>query len=130
MPLIPDNKPARFCWVDLATADASLAADFYRGLCGWQATTQRANGGEIQHFTAGGETVASMYQLDARQIVAGAPSHWTPYIGVANIDKAAEKAMALGGQVIVRPFGVDGMARVSLISDSVGALLGLWEIVK
>ena len=65
-------RPARFCWLDLAATDVRGAADFYRGLCGWQATTQRANGGEIQQLTAGGDTVASMYQLDARQIAAGA----------------------------------------------------------
>jgi len=123
-------KPARFCWVDLAAADPRGAADFYRGLFGWQVETQHANGGEFKRFTTGGETVASLYRLDTRQIAAGVPSHWTPYISVVDIDESVSRAETLGGRIVVRPFDVDDMARVSLISDSNGALLGLWELAK
>jgi len=130
MAINSEDKPARFCWVDLATADPRGAADFYRGLFGWQTRAQRANGGEFKRFMAGGETVASFYQLDARQIAAGVPSHWTPYFSVANIDESTSRSKALGGRVVVKPFDVDGMARVSLITDSNGALLGLWELAK
>jgi len=127
MAIISEYKPARFCWVDLAAVDSRGAADFYRGLFGWQTETQHANGGEFKRFTAEGETVASLYQLDARQIAAGVPSHWTPYISVADIDESATRARTLGGQVVIKPFQVDGMARVSLVTDPDGALIGLWE---
>jgi hypothetical protein len=123
-----DHEPARFRWLDLAAIDARRAADFYAGMFGWQSGRQRNNGGEFMHFSAGGESIASLYQLGAQQIAGGVPSHWTPYVGVADLDAAGAKAEALGGQVVVRPFGVDGMARVSLVSDSVGALIGLWEL--
>jgi predicted enzyme related to lactoylglutathione lyase len=125
-----DNEPARFRWLDLAAVDARRAADFYAGLFGWQTGRQRANGGEFLHFSADGEDIASLYQLGAQQIAGGVPSHWTPYIGVADLDAAVSKAAALGGSVVVRPFRVDGMARVSLVTDSVGALIGLWELAQ
>jgi len=130
MAITSEYKPARFCWVDLAAADSRAAADFYRGLFGWQTETQAANGGEFRRFTADGETVASLYQLDKRQITAGVPSHWTPYISVADIDESVSRAVTLGGRVVVKPFRVDGMARVSLITDADGALTGLWELAK
>jgi predicted enzyme related to lactoylglutathione lyase len=128
IPDVPDNKPARFCWLDLAAVDARRAADFYAGLFGWQTQRQQANGGEYHHFTADGETVGSLYQLDARQIAGGVPSHWTPYISVSDLEGMAARAAALGGQVVVKPFSVDGIARISLVTDSTGALLGLWEL--
>ena len=128
MQYVSDNEPARFRWLDLAAVDARWAADFYAGMFGWHTGRQRANGGEFFHFSAGGENIASLYQLGAQQIAGGVPSHWTPYIGVTDLDAAGTKAAALGGRVVVRPFSVDGMARVSLVTDSVGALIGLWEL--
>jgi predicted enzyme related to lactoylglutathione lyase len=130
MPAESDHKPRHFCWVDLAAADARGAADFYRGLCGWRTQRQRANGGEFLHFIADGDPVASLYQLDSRQIAAGVPSHWTPYIAVSDIEQSASRAEALGGRVIVKPFGVGDAARIALITDSAGALAGLWETAK
>jgi predicted enzyme related to lactoylglutathione lyase len=36
----------------------------------------------------------------------------------------------LGGIVIVDPFVVSGVARIALILDSVGAVVGLWEPIQ
>lgn len=118
---------ARCCWIDLAAIDTSAATWFYHRLFGWKSRSIRANGGEITEFTANGESVASMYRLSSAQITRGVPQHWTPYVGVADIDVVAARAARLGGAVIVQPFDVDGVARVSLIADSGNALLGLWE---
>jgi hypothetical protein len=123
-----DHLPARFCWLDLAAVDAPRAAEFYAGMFGWNTQRRAANGGEFLHFAHEGDNLASLYQLDARQVEAGVPSHWTPYVGVADIDDMTAKAATLGGRVVVSPFDVDGMARVCLITDAAGALLGLWEL--
>lgn len=128
--MIPDNKPARFCWLDLAAVDAGAAAGFYEGMFGWQTRRRQANGGEIFTFMDQGESIASLYQLRSREVESGVPSHWTPYIGIADIDEAASNAEMLGGQVVVKPFAVDGIARVSLVADSVGGLFGLWELSR
>lgn len=124
------QRPARFSWLDLASADNQKSAAFYRGMFGWRTESRSANGGLLHEFLAGGEAIASQYQLDRPQLAQGVPSHWTPYVGVADVDAMGSKAEALGGQILVDPFSVDGMARVSLIVDSVGALVGLWEIAK
>lgn len=127
-PVIPDNSPARFCWFDLAAVDAHRAADFYAGMFGWQTQRHAANGGEFFRFAHNGEVIATLYQLQSRQVEAGVPSHWTPYVGVTDIDAMAAKAAALGGSLVVKPFRVDDVARVSLVTDSAGALIGLWEL--
>ena len=54
-------------------------------------------------------------------------SHWTPYVRVSNIERAVERAAQFGGTVVVDPFRVSDVARIALILDSVGAMVGLWE---
>lgn len=125
-----DERQGRFCWLDLASADTRNATAFYRGMFGWRTQQRSANGGTLHEFLLGNEAIGSQYQLDGRKLAGGVPSHWTPYVGVADVDTMASKAIALGGQVIVDPFIVDGIGRVSLIVDSVGAPVGLWEIKK
>ena len=121
------TEVGRFCWLDLAATDADSAKAFYSGLFGWQAQQQLANDGSFIRMRLSDRDVGSMYQLRDAQIEHGMPSHWTPYIRVDNIDTAAQRAVLLGGKVVVRPFTVIGIARIALVADSVGAQIGLWE---
>jgi predicted enzyme related to lactoylglutathione lyase len=117
----------RFCWVDLAASDAEAAKEFYGRLFGWTAREQSANGGRFTRLRLSGRDVGSLYELKREQLQSGVPSHWTPYVRVGGVDDAARRAASLGGEVIVRPYTVVGIARVALILDSVGAPVGLWE---
>lgn len=118
---------SRFCWHDLAAADPAAALRFYEAAFGWTPTVQHANGGCFVRLQSGGEDVASMYPLSRAQLERGVPSHWTPYVRVAGLEAAAGRVRDSGGRVIVPPFAVDGIARIALIADPAGALLGLWE---
>lgn len=117
----------RFCWLDLAATDAGRAKAFYADAFGWACRERRANGGEFTVLVAGGRGVASLYQLRRAQVATGVPSHWTPYVRVDGAEAAAGRIIACGGAVVVPPFVVDGTARIALVQDAVGALLGLWE---
>lgn len=117
----------RFCWLDLAATDAERAKVFYGQLCGWTSCEQSANGGTYTRLRLSDQDVGSIYQLRAAQLGHGVPSHWTPYIHVDNLADATRRVAAIGGEVVVRPFVVSGLARIALILDSVGAHVGLWE---
>jgi predicted enzyme related to lactoylglutathione lyase len=121
--------PGRFRWMDLAATDARGATEFYRALFGWTPIEQAANGGHFTRLQASSQDVGSIYQLGRALLDGGVPSHWTPYVRVTDVDAAARRAVALGGELIVRPFAVSGVARVALIVDAVGAQVGLWEDV-
>lgn len=127
MTLDSKKDETRFCWLDLASSSTRKAEEFYAYMFGWQAQHNRVNGGEYTCFVGGGEAIASLYQLAPRQLAAGVPSHWTPYVSVHDVDEMASRARSNGGQVVVSPFSFDGVARVSLIVDPTGALIGLWE---
>ena len=117
----------RFCWIDLATTDQAAAKSFYGALFGWNVSDQHVREGQFSLFGERGRNIASLYQLTRRQIADGVPSHWTPYVAVPNLQDAAEKAAGLGGQIVVPPQDVAGFARICLIADPTGALLGLWQ---
>ena len=119
--------PSTFCWVDLAASDAACAKAFYAQVFGWHYVTQHANGGTFTRCRVGARDVASLYPLRPAQLQQGVPSHWTPYIRVDDLDGTARRVASSGGRVVVAPFEVDGTARIALIEDAVGALLGLWE---
>jgi predicted enzyme related to lactoylglutathione lyase len=126
MTAIGDCAVGRFCWLDLAARDAAEAKAFYRRLFGWTAVEQRANGGVFTRLRALDRDVGSLYQMDAK-LARTVPSHWTPYVRVEDVERAAQDASELGGHVLVHPFVVSGVARISLIMDPVGAQIGLWQ---
>lgn len=124
----PDNALiGQFCWVDLAAVDAAAAIGFYTTLFGWTTLDRRAGGGHFTRLQAAGRDVGSLYQLHARHLNEGVPSHWTAYIRVDEADATARRAVALGGAVVVRPFTLPGTARIAVILDAVGAPIGLWQ---
>lgn len=120
----------RFCWVDLAATDADSAKAFYENLFGWTSHVQPANGGSFTRLRLLDQDVGSIYQLRDALLDHGMPSHWTPYVRVDNVQDAVRRATSFGGTVVARPFVVSGIARIALILDSVGALVGLWEPIE
>lgn len=116
-----------FCWVDLAATDVHDARRFYAGAFGWTFQQQQANGGVFTRCRAAGHDIGSMYQLGRAEREHGVPSHWTPYLRVGQTDAAVQRVIALGGRLVVAPFDVAGVARIALVQDAVGALVGLWQ---
>lgn len=117
----------RFCWVDLAASDAGKAKAFYGALFGWTPHDRFANGGVFTTLRQAGADVGSLYQLQQSHLDRGVSSHWTPYVRVSDIEETVARAVSLGGEQIIPPFVVTGVARIALILDSVGALVGLWQ---
>ncbi len=68
-----------------------------------------------------------MYALSHREREHGVPSHWTNYVCVENIEVATCRVEAAGGAILVQPFEVENVARIALVADTLGSILGLWE---
>lgn len=117
----------RFCWVDLAATDAARAKAFYGDLFGWTAQDETVNGGSFTRLRLDGRDIGSLYQLSARHRDHGVPSHWTSYVQVTDLDAIMPRIPALGGEVLVPPLVVPGVAKIALIVDSVGAQIGLLQ---
>ena len=110
------DHPGYFAWYELITTDVAAAKVFYADVVGWG--TQDASTPDLAYalFTAGATPVGGLMELpeEARQM--GATPRWAGYVGVKNIDAAADRIKRLGGAVYVPPTDTN-IGRISVVAD-------------
>ena len=74
-----------------------------------------------------GRSVAALYQQDPQQQALSVPPSWLSYIAIASADRSAERTRSLGGTVLMEPFDVLDVGRMTIIQDPTGAVVALWE---
>ena len=110
-------------WNELLTGDRQAALDFYGEQFGYVREGGMDMGpdmGEYSFLGHGGQVIGA-----AMKAPAGAPSIWQFYVRVQDVDAAAEKVRAGGGQVLFGPMDVPGGERVLTGVDPQGASFGL-----
>ena len=125
--LAPAQHVHQFCWADLATLDDARAAAFYVELFGWAERRRFVAGGRFSTLETQDAALASLYQLARQEIELGVPAHWIPYVSTPYLEATLVKAQQLGGKVIIPPHEFARLARISVITDPTGALIGLWQ---
>ncbi len=111
-------------WADLYSTDSEVAAKFYTEVFGWKAHVE---GSPYIHFINGEEYIAgSMPGV----LPPGVPSHWMPYIGVADLDESVKKAEGLGAKVLMPVMAMEGVGSFAAIADPQGAAISLFEAEK
>lgn len=121
------GAPGHVSWHELLAADVERAFAFYNELFGWQkARAYTGSMGTYQQFSAGTETIGGMF---ARPDMSP-KSLWLYYFSVGDIEQAAKRAEAGGGQIFYGPVAVPGGARIVHCMDPQGALFALidWRI--
>lgn len=119
--------PNTFCWVDLATTDATAAKQFYTELFGWTATDVPAGEGMVYTMLEkAGKNVCALYQMSAA-MQQHTPSYWLSHVSVQDVDASVAKAKSLGGSVLEGPCDVMESGRMGLIKDPTGAIFSLWQ---
>lgn len=128
MPTMTSYAPGNFCWCELATNDQNGAKEFYTKLFGW--TPNDSPMGPDAVYTMlelDGKNLGALYGMDKAQLDMGIPPHWNVYLSVTNVDEASKKAESLGGKVVLPPFDVMDVGRMSMVQDPTGAMFALWE---
>ena len=128
MPRIDRHTPGSFCWFELATSDQAAAKQFYTQLFGW----------DVEDFPIGPTEQYSIFRRDGRDTGAaytmreaehspGTPPFWMVYIAVDDVEQAAARVTALGGQVMAPPFDVMDNGRMAVVTDPAGSHFALWQ---
>jgi predicted enzyme related to lactoylglutathione lyase len=106
--------------LELHTADLARACRFYARACGWR-VEQVESGVRSYHVLAWGGP------LDGGVVECGTSrSSWLPYVEVARVDEATERARYLGAAVLLEPReGPAGWRSVVAVPD--GAELAFWQ---
>lgn len=116
------GAPGQISWHELLTSDLERALDFYSGLLGWQkADSEEGPMGTYQQFSAGAETIGGMFTRPGISPL----SFWLYYSNVNDIEAAAKRVNAGGGEIIYGPIAVPGGARIVHCRDPQGAMFGL-----
>jgi hypothetical protein len=116
------GEPGRAGWHELLAANADAALAFYADLFGWgKAGAGIDQGGAYQLFSIAGETIGGMFTKPAAVPV----PFWLFYFNVDDIDAAAARAKAGGGEVLEGPLTVMDGASVVRCLDPQGAMFAL-----
>lgn len=120
------NEPGTLNWSELVTRDTFSSKEFYGDVFGWTAASRPMDGVEYTTFAENGHVMAGMMAMpDALPV--DVPSYWLAYLGVDNLDAALLESARLGATQMVGPTEVPGMGNFAIITDPVGATVGLWE---
>jgi predicted enzyme related to lactoylglutathione lyase len=100
------DQPQRVRWNELSTTDQDRAVGFYKRQFGWAQDGAMPMGemGEYRFIQANGVNIGAIMRKPPQRPVSG----WNYYIGVNDIDRAAEAVSAGGGQILHGPIEIPG----------------------
>ena len=115
------NKPI---WVDLSSSDPEASREFYAKVFGWQVevSPDPQYGGYAQ-AKIGGKDVAGI----GPKMMPEAPTAWSVYIGIRDVDDLARKMQAAGGTVVAPPMQVGEQGSMAVFQDPSGAFISAWQ---
>lgn len=118
------NEPNTWSWSELLCDDPAREKAFYTSVFGWGEETHGEGADAYTEWTLGGRSIGGMMQKP--EGMPGLPTHWAVYIGVDDIDRAAERVGQLGGTVVVPPTAIEP-GRFAVVTDPVGATFNLFQ---
>ena len=111
------NSHGHFVWYELMTTDPKAAEVFYAKVVGWGTVDASMGGIPYMVFTAGEASVCGLMNLPEEARRMGAAPRWIGYVGVDNVDAAAERIRRLGGVVHLPPTDVPNISRFAVVAD-------------
>ena len=117
-------KHGEIIWRDLTVENTDEIKKFYGEVVGWKTTDH--NMGEYNDYNViprdSDEVITGI--VNKRGVNKDLPSHWINYIYVDDVKVAVEKALELGGKILV-PLRDMGGSDFAVIEDPAGAIFGL-----
>lgn len=124
-----DREPiGRIAWLDLTTADADAARNFYREVVGWSVEDVPMADGEERYADynmLGADDSPNAGVCHARGNNADMPPVWLLYLPVGDLAESLRRVEEEGGTVIRTSIGEDGAPSYAVIRDPVGAYIAL-----
>jgi predicted enzyme related to lactoylglutathione lyase len=110
----------RIVHLELHTGDLGRARAFYTGLCGWRAEQIETRRGSYLALELGGTLGGGIVECGVRH------PRWLPYVEVAEINQATERARALGALVLLEPREGPAGWR-SVLTSSIAGEVAFWQ---
>ena len=106
--------------LELHTGDLPRACAFYARLCGWRPERIAAGSSSYLALELGGGLGGGIVECETRRPL------WLPYVEVAEIAEATERARALGASVLLEPREGPAGWR-SVVAAPAGGEIAFWQ---
>jgi len=114
--------PGEFVWLDLFTRDPKKAAEFYRGLAGYDVAVKQTSPETARvALSTGGVIRASIITMPKEVQAPG----WLPFVHMDDVAAAVGRAAANGGKVLFAPRPDYYGGHVAVIADPLGGVIGI-----
>ena len=117
------NEHGALCWNELYSNDVEAAKTFYTALFGW---TTEPFGESYTIFKVGDRGNGGAMAITPE--MGPIPPHWAIYIGIDDVDAAAEHVTAGCGNIMARPFDLPEIGRMAVVADPQGAAFGMFQM--
>lgn len=118
-------------WIDLSTPDIDAAIAFYREMFGWEVVDPGPEYGGYHMIVSDGKTIGGMMSSlmgpDGPTDEPQNPPWWSVYVHTSDIDSTVARAEAAGGSLLIPTMDVGTLGKMAVVSDSAGAMIGLWQ---
>ncbi|MDP3891464.1 VOC family protein [Nocardioides sp.] len=118
-------RPGEPAWIELSSAEPAAAEVFYRGLLGWSVRHERLASGTYRMCSVDGHDVAGI--ADAALLHGSRPQGWITYFAVADVATTANRAVDLGGELLLAPRYLPDAGTGAAVIDPFGAVFGLYR---
>jgi len=126
VPDAPQPIAARFFWQEYLARDTNQALAFYRRLAGYESTVTESRLGVEYHVLRQQRARAGLFQLP--ETATDIQPNWLPYVLIDDPAKLAERAVALGGRVLVAASPERRNGSLVVVADPGGAALALQKL--
>jgi predicted enzyme related to lactoylglutathione lyase len=117
--MAPDlSKP--LVHLELHTGDLARACAFYAAVCGWRPERVETDCGTYWALDLGGGSSGGVVECDTGQPL------WLPYVEVAEIAEATQRARDLGASVLLEPREGPAGWR-SVVGSPIGGQIAFWQ---
>jgi len=113
-------RPTPLVHLELHTGDLVRARSFYAELCGWRPERIASRHGSYQSLGLGAQLGGGIVECGAERPV------WLPYVEVAEITEATERARRLGASILLSPREGPAGWR-SVVATPAGGEIAFWQ---
>jgi uncharacterized protein len=123
------SDTGQFNWVELLTLDLAAATKFYTAVLGWSTEDVGPPGDSYRVVKAGEHGMGGMMTMPPEARARGASPCWLGYLTCPDVDRDAQRAVALGGRVLREPADIAGIGRFAVVADPTGAVFNLFTVL-
>ncbi len=117
-------RPGVVVWNEMLASDDAAAAAFYSAIGGLQVREEARPGGIYRVLSAQGRDRSAVMQRPNDDI----EPFWLTHFAVVDVGEAAQRAEALGGEVLLGPDPDLRNGTIALVVDPTGAVLALQQL--